>query len=167
MSMALAFIITGLFVGVAMAKDLEQLAWFAGHWRHTGAETVAEAVWLPTAGGTVPGLFRLMRDERAVVHEYILISRHNDRVVLRFQHYRADYSTWETAPIQFELTASERHFARFSNVAPGEGLPDFIEYRLQDDQLSVRLFDREGAPGAGSPIQFHFRRSSSMLETNP
>ena len=77
------------------AVAVAQLNWLAGDWQAADKDGFVQEAWLEPVNGFRSGMFRLFAGERLVVHEYMLIAAEAETVVLRFKHFRADYSTWE------------------------------------------------------------------------
>lgn len=157
--------LTGAFAAPpAFASNLDELGWLAGDWRQTGDSDFAQETWLPPLAGSMPGVFRLVNDGRLVVHEYILIVQEGDRVLLRFKHFNADYSTWEGngPPLTFELSEVRPGFALWKNLSPSDEAPDLLRYERSGDGLSVTVMDDPAEPGAGEPMTFEFRRHADL-----
>lgn len=146
------------------AANLEDLDWLVGDWRQTGETSTAQETWLAPMAGSMPGVFRLVNDGRLVVHEYILIAQEADRVVLRFKHYNADYSTWEGdgPPLTFKLAEASPGYAMWENVSPTAEAPDLLRYQRTGDRLTVTVMDDEANPGAGDAMTFEFRQHADL-----
>ncbi len=123
---------------VARAEDespvtLASLAWLQGDWRGEAFGGEIQEVWLAPAGGMMHGVFRLMVDGRVRISEYLQITEEESGVLMRFAHFRPDYSTVEAAgePLELRLAIASDGHARFEATGPGS--PDRIEYRRQAD----------------------------------
>lgn len=136
-----ALIVVGLLLSlarVARAEDeagvtLASLAWLQGDWRGQAFGGEIQEVWLAPAGGMMHGVFRLEVDGRVRISEYLQIAEEESGVLMRFAHFRPDYSTVEAAGTFLELRlaiAGDGH-ARFEATGPES--PDRIEYRRQSD----------------------------------
>lgn len=125
--------------------------WMAGHW---SAEVpalggTAEEVWLPPAGGSMPGMFRLIRDGRSVVYELILVERESGGTFLRFKHVGPGWRPLEEAPLAYRLTEAGARRAVFRNVDPDppERVPAVVVYeRTHADSLRTELRGSWGEP---------------------
>ncbi len=77
------------------------------------------------------GAFRLVREEKVHVIEYVMITEEEDRIALRFKHFRPDYTTWETdGPLEFTLISATPREAVFHSEVPDQHAPRRITYRL-------------------------------------
>ena len=144
----------------ATGASLDELAWLAGDWRQSGDKSFAQEVWLDPMNGSLPGVFRLIQNGRLIVHEYILIAQEDGRIVLRFKHFNADYSTWEGdgPPLTFVLAEVRPGFAMWQNTAPSDEAPDQLRYERSGDRLTVMVMDDTANADAGEPMTFKFRR---------
>jgi hypothetical protein len=90
--------------------DLSCARFLAGHWLGRSQDLEIEELWLAPKGGVAEGVVRVMKDGAVHTLEYLLITAETDRVLLRFNHFNRDYSTWErNGPIELVLSkASER-----------------------------------------------------------
>ena len=135
------------------------LAWLAEDWQLRDDEGFAQEAWLAPESGYMSGVFRLFSDGRFMVHEYMQIGEEAEGVLLRFKHFRPDYSTWEKdRPLKLELVELRDGYARFENVAPTPEAPDMIEYQRDGDRLAITISDRPG-PDAGEPMVFELARA--------
>jgi hypothetical protein len=140
------------------AAALDPPAWMAGHWSAEVAALggTAEEVWLPPTGGAMPGMFRLVRDGRAVVYELVLIEREAEGTFLRFKHVGPGWRPFEETPLVYLLSASDGSRVVFENVdpAPPERVPSEVIYeRTHPDSLRTEI---RGA--WGDPIVFRLGR---------
>lgn len=112
---------------------LADLAWLEGGWQGEAFGGEIEEVWLPARGAMMHGVFRLVVGGRIRISEYLQITEEEAGVILRFAHFRPDYSMVEPAgkPLELRLTAAADGLARFEGTSP-ESL-DLVEYRRQED----------------------------------
>ena len=83
--------------------------------------------------------FRLMRDGKTSMTEYILVIEEDDGVIMRFKHFNNDYSTWEKeAPNTFRLTEVKDNRAVFIAPDADQRLGHLI-YRVEGDTLYVKV----------------------------
>ena len=127
---------------------IDDLAWLVGSWHGEGLGGRVEEHWTNASGGTMLGAFRLVREEEVHVIEYVMITEEEDRIALRFKHFRPDYTTWEdNRPLEFTLLSVSGREAIFHSEVPDQTSPRRITYRLSDDgELSavVAGSDAEG-----------------------
>lgn len=113
---------------------LEDLSWLAGTWRGEGLGGEFEEHWTTASAGTMLGVFRLAVDGKVQVIEFTLIAEEEERIALRFKHFRPDYSTWEgEQPLDFTLVSVTESEAVFLSEAPDQNAPRRISYSLLED----------------------------------
>jgi hypothetical protein len=97
---------------------LDKLAFLAGHWRCGRGDIVIEEMWLAPAGGVAQASVRLLNRGEIGTIELIVVAAESDRVVMRYNHFCTDYSTWERdGPIELTLTKAEGEEIVFTNLA--------------------------------------------------
>lgn len=113
--------------------SLDAIAWLEGDWRGEAFGGEIQEVWLPAAGEMMHGVFRLVAGGRVRISEYLQITVEESGVIMRFAHFRPDYSTVEGPGsfLELRLTEASDGHARFEATGPGS--PDLIEYRRQED----------------------------------
>ena len=115
-------------------EELSDLSWLVGSWHGDGLGGQMEENWTPAAAGTMLGTFRLVVEGEVRVIEYVLITQEEQRVVMRFKHFRDDYTTWEeNRPLEFTLISISDRQAIFHSEVPEQNAPRRITYRLMDD----------------------------------
>jgi len=129
---------------VSAQHRIEDLGWIAGHWAGTAFDGDAEEGWFAPAGGAMSGVFRLVREDRAVVYELLLIEQDEDEAIhFRFKHVGPGWQPWEDAPLEYRLTGLEGRKATFRTTAaePAEGtLRGFTYERPDEERLIVTLY---------------------------
>ncbi len=135
---------TGL---LASASELD---WLAGHWRGEGLGGICEEVWLPAAGGSLIGTFRLVKDDKVVFYEFLAIVEDAGRLVLRLKHFNPDVTGWEEKDdtVDFRLVELGENEAYFSGLT---------YRRVDSDRLEIFLAMRQ-KDGTLREEAFHFRR---------
>jgi len=144
----------------AAKPALADLSWLAGSWHGEGLGGEIEEHWTDASGGTMLGVFRLVREGKIVI-EYVLITQEDDRVAFRFKHFRPDYTTWEAEhPLEFDLISVSEREAVFHSAVPEQNSPRRITYRLTDDGDLLAIVagsDDEGRLSDGFELQFSRR----------
>jgi hypothetical protein len=122
-------------------EKLTDLSWLVGSWHGDGLGGEMEENWTAAAGGTMIGTFRLVVDGRVQVIEYMMITQEEERIVMRFKHFRDDYTTWEAdRPLEFTLIEISERQAVFHSEVPEQNAPRRITYRLTEDgRLSAEV----------------------------
>ena len=137
-----------LVASTAHAASLEDLAFLVGHWKGDALGGTVEEVWLPAAGNTQHAVFRATSDGAMSFSEFIQVTEEDGEVIMRFEHFRPDYSTWEGdgPPMTLRLVEVGPSHAFFEGM--NDDTPSRIEYVLVDDRLSASV------TGIGKPIEF-------------
>lgn len=113
---------------------MDDLAWLVGSWHGEGLGGEIEEHWTIASGGTMLGAFRLVREKKVHVIEYVMITEEEDRIALRFKHFRPDYTTWEEdRPLEFTLLSVSGHEAVFHSEVLDQNSPRRITYRLSNE----------------------------------
>lgn len=107
--------------------EISALGFMAGHWVSPDNND-AEEVWLAPRAGSMAGSFRVAIPEGHHVLEYLVIQQTETGVVLRFKHYRPDYSTWEQQANVYELTEAENNRAVFVLTSENKNVPQRMIY---------------------------------------
>ena len=74
---------------------VNDFTWIVGHWVGTGLGGHSEEMWMPPAGGALPGSFRQMQDGKVTFYELLTFVERDGSVVLRLKHFNADLTGWE------------------------------------------------------------------------
>ena len=142
----------------SQARDLEDLAWIAGHWGGEAMGGQIEEAWFGPAGRSMSGSFRLVRDDLAIMYELLLLEQDEDgEIYYRFKHVGRGWEPREETPLEFRLTALDGRKATFRNTAPGppeNGLLWFTYESPTDAELRVTIHGSRG----GAPTVLPMRR---------
>jgi hypothetical protein len=138
--------------GGAAKLDLESLAWLEGHWEAAAFGGTVEEVWLPAGGNSQHGVFRLIVDGEMKFSEFLQVTEEDAGVVLRFEHFNPDYTTWEGAGDPMELKLTEASADRLVFEALNEDTPSQIIYLRTEVGMEVTVTGLDGA------IEFKRRR---------
>lgn len=146
--LATALLVILLAVGPP-AGAFEELDFLVGHWSCEALGGTAEEVWLPANGDVMHSVFRLLSGGKIQFSEFVQVTREDGGLVMRFAHFRPDYSTWEgeLPPMTLTLDKAGPGYARFESA--NDRSPD-IEYHLVGEVLEVRV--------SGVDEPFRFRR---------
>ncbi len=77
------------------AAKIGDLAWLAGTWRGAGLGGVNEEYWSAPAGGTMMGMYRLLKDERVVFYELLTLGESAGSLLITLRHFHPDLRGWE------------------------------------------------------------------------
>lgn len=129
---------------------LDDLAWLIGTWRGPGLGGMMEEVWMPPAGGAMPGLFRLVKDDEPIFYEFWAMREIEGTLVLELKHFNPDMTAWEEKDelVRFHLVRMEEDTAYFGGLT---------YQRVDDDTLQIWLAMR-GRDGTTREMDFTLRR---------
>lgn len=119
--------------------QVEDLAWMHGQWQGSGLGGTCYEAWQKPAGGTMMGMFKLVKDAKIVFYEFLVITKNEGRIEMQLKHFTPDMIGWEEKDkfISFKLIKMENQKAYF------EGLT--IEKTSQGTlQIYLTLHDKSG-----------------------
>ncbi|MHC4976962.1 MAG: DUF6265 family protein [Planctomycetota bacterium] len=122
--------------------SIDDLAFFAGHWKGEMFGGVGEEAWMAPDGGCMIGSYRLVSGDKMVFSEYFIIQETDEGIIFRFKHFNNDYTTWEDAkgvpPMTWKLVSLENNTARFDGM--GEQSHEYMVYQLlEDGRLMIKV----------------------------
>jgi hypothetical protein len=119
---------------------VDDLAWLAGSWSGEAFGGTFEETWNPPSGGTMVGMFKLLRNGRPEMYELMRIAEVDGQIVLEVKHFSDDFTAWEAADesVRFPLLEARDGYAAF----------DGLVFERQDDgSIVARLAMRDGDTG--------------------
>ena len=139
---------------------LADVEWLAGTWRGQGLGGVTEETWSAPAGGSMMGMFRLMRGDAVVFYEFMTLVRENGSVVMKLKHFNPDLAGWEDKDkwVTFRLASATPQALFF------EGL---TFRRIDDDSLRIFLAIRDRETGAVREEAFSYERVRAAPAPRP
>lgn len=150
MRFACGLLLAALLVpSTARAASLDDLAFLVGHWKGEAFGGTIEEIWIRPRGDVMHGVFRAVADGAMSFSEFLQVTLENGVVVMRFAHFRPDYSTWEGdgPPLELRLARVTPTSAVFE--ATSTNSPARIEYVLEGpDTLAVTV------QGIDTPLRF-------------
>jgi hypothetical protein len=75
--------------------SVQDLAWIAGHWIGEMDGTIIEERWAEPLGGSMMGMFRLVKDGKARFLEFMTIDPGESGPVLKLRHFHPGLIAWE------------------------------------------------------------------------
>ena len=105
--------------GVAQAQDakaaLTDFTWLAGQWTGPALGGRSEEMWTRPDGGSMQGMYRLVKDGKVVFYELLTLTEKDGSVALRLKHFNPDLTGWEEKATVLEfpllkITTTEAHF---------------------------------------------------------
>lgn len=119
--------------GAPLAKaTLADAAWLVGHWTGEALGGTVEEIWVPAAGGSMLGMFRLIADDRARFYELFALVEVDGGLVLKLKHFHADMTGWEDkdTTVDFALVAHTPDELRFDGMTIRREGPDALTIHL-------------------------------------
>jgi len=95
--------------------NIDMASWLAGNWKGEGFGGIADEIWAQPAGGTMMGMFRLVKDGKVSFSEFEQLIEQDNGLVFRVKHFTGAFVGWEEKDksIDFKLlsaTQNEIHF---------------------------------------------------------
>jgi len=136
------------------AYSLDDLAFLEGHWRG-GEDFIFEETWNSAEGGVMTGMARGVSSGELKVLEYIVASQEEDAVVMRFKHFRRDFSTWEDGgPIVLTLSDAKENDVTFSADPPSETVKSIRYFMTGENTLQADIVLVEDGEEGGFSLVF-------------
>jgi len=127
--------------------SLEHLGWLEGCWDgHSGTRQIEEC-WSEPAGALMLGYGRSIESSGHANFEFLRIAAHQGQVILIAMPGGA-------AETEFEATALEDGFARFTN--PAHDYPRVIEYRREGRELIASIGEAETIDASTTVRRFRY-----------
>ena len=137
------------------AHSLDELAFLEGHWRG-GEDFIFEETWSSAEGGVMTAMARGVSSGELKVLEYIVTAQEGDAVIMRFKHFRHDYSTWEDGgPVVLTLTASAENDVTFTADPPSETVKSVRYWMTDADTLQADIVLIEDGEEGGFSLTFN------------
>lgn len=140
-------------------QNLACAVFLAGHWHGRHGELEIEELWLAPRGGVAEGVVRVMKDGSVHTLEYLVISAEDGRVVLRFNHFNRDYSTWEDdGPIELVLDKADATEMIFIHARAPVRHAAEVGYRLTGPHTMTSWIKSVDGHGAQTRIAFDYSK---------
>jgi len=136
---------------------LTDMKWLVGHWAGEAFGGLGEEMWSPAQAGSMMGMYRLIKDGKPVLYEFLNIVEEHGSLMQRLKHFNADLTGWEekNKTVDFPLVAIEKgavHFDGMSFYPQGDSLTIYLAIEQKDGKVSEQRFlyvRVRGAPEAG------------------
>lgn len=139
---------------------LADVSWIAGRWVGTLDGGTSEEIWRPPAGDSMMGMYRFVKDGKAVFYEFLLIEQGEAGPVMKFKHFSPGLIGWEekdevvTCPL-VKLAPGEAVFERRDDA---KGIFTRLTYtQPAADELSV-LLEKKNKDGSPRRSEFRFKK---------
>ena len=137
------------------AAGLEAMAWLTGRWTGPGLGGRTEETWSAPDAGAMIGTFRLIREDKPVFYEFMMLTMTERGLAMRLKHFNPDMTGWETP----EKFVEFRYVRTADNLVQFEGL---TFRRDSDDRLTIFLALRS-KDGAVREEKFEMTREKLRL----
>jgi hypothetical protein len=89
------------------AATIADMEWYAGRWTGTGLGGFTEEIWSPPRDGAMMGMYRMIKDGKAIFYELLLIVEENGSLAIKLKHFHSDLRGWEERDVsrRFPLVA--------------------------------------------------------------
>lgn len=142
----------------ASPPTLADVAFIAGHWKGDMGGALSEEIWVPPAGDSMMGMWRLVGGGQVKLFEFLNIVQEAEGPVFRLRHFdrlgvgRED----RDKPIVLKLVSLKPREAAFEG-REGAGTVRLTYRRTSDEALSVTL-EKASQP----PQEFTFRLAAPL-----
>ena len=128
---------------------IEDFRWLAGYWRGEGLGGVCEEIWSEPLGGSMIGIFRLLRDGEPVFSEHMRLGPDAQGFALKVKHFTPEFVAWEDREDAVRFPLDE--------LRPREAVFGGLRLRGTDEgdlEVTLRLKNKDGET---RDEVFHFR----------
>lgn len=146
---------------VAGSPEIQRMAWLTGRWVNAEGGEFSEETWSPPYGNSLIGMWRWVREGRAVLFELLTLTAEPEGLVLRLRHFdRQGVGREEKdAPLVLREVRSGRSEATFEGVK--DGRPLRITYRRDGRDALTGIVETGGAAEGEAERQvYRFRRAA-------
>lgn len=109
--------------------SLQDVAWMVGHWRGEALGGISEEIWAPPLGGSMMGVYKLVRDGEIVFYEIMVLAEEEGTLVLRLKHFDPGLIGWEEREevVEFPLVRLGSEEAFYDGMTFRRLGPDTLE----------------------------------------
>jgi hypothetical protein len=116
----LVFLCTASFQVTAESQhsDIKVLRWFSGSWKGEAFGGIAEETWSQPVGGTMTGMFRLIKNGKVAFSEFEEIVEQDNLLIFRVKHFTSAFVGWEDKDksVDFKLLSSTENEVHFDGL---------------------------------------------------
>jgi hypothetical protein len=122
------------------AARIGDVAWIAGHWQGEAFGGMAEEMWSPPFGGSMMGMYKMVKDAAVVFYEFLTIVEDGDSLLLKLKHFDAALNGWEEKDVSIEFplvacSANEVYFDGLTfRLADRDTLEAYVLLKRQDGE---------------------------------
>lgn len=125
---------------------LADVSLLVGHWQGEFLGAMAEEVWLPPAGGSMVGVFRLYKGDKVQFYEIMTLVEEEGSVSIKLKHFHPDLKGWEDKDetVTFRLVKASKEGVWFDGLTYRKNkdgsLQGFIAIREKDGRTTENSF---------------------------
>jgi hypothetical protein len=124
---------------------LADMSWLAGHWTGEAFGGKTEELWTAPSGPNMAGIYRLVKGEKTIFYEIMVVTEENGSLVFRLKHFNADLTGWEekNEVRSFPLVAKREgamHFEGMSFHPAGNKLTIYLAVEHNDKKIEEVTF---------------------------
>lgn len=125
---------------------LADVSLLIGHWRGEFLGATAEEIWLPPAGGSMLGVFRLYKDDKVLFYEIMIAVQEEGSVSLKLKHFHSELKGWEEKDgvVTFRLVKASQEAIWFEGLTYRKhkdgSLRGFIAIHQKDGSVTENSF---------------------------
>ncbi|HWF38425.1 MAG TPA: DUF6265 family protein [Candidatus Acidoferrales bacterium] len=146
--------------------DLSEFAWLVGKWQGNWGPRIAEQVWLGSKAGEMPGLFRVVENDKTLVLELYSLLQTPLGIELRIRHFTPLLVPWEQSAIAILRLTTVGGGAVFENPSSGQPGKQTLIRIDADTYISRTEIASENGNKQVTEIRFH-RVKEPVEETAP
>ena len=149
---SMLFVCTAIFAATVEPQhaNISMVSWLAGTWKGEAFGGIAEEVWSQPIGGTMMGMFRLIKDGKIDFSEFEQIAEQDNLLVFKVKHFTSAFVGWEEKDksVDFKLLSSTENEIRFDGLT-------IIKVDEKTCKLVVTLRDRATGKTKDVEILYH------------
>ncbi|QYK52856.1 MAG: hypothetical protein KF824_11405 [Fimbriimonadaceae bacterium] len=140
---------------IPISAEINQLAFFAGHWQGTRGDAWVEEWWSAPKDDILMGSFRMHSKGKLVFSESIRLSITEKTVEMGLKHFSPDFTGWEekNETTKFALTAIKSNQAIFYHA--DEKGSSWLIYTRDGDEMIASLQRSANTPPESQLFKFH------------
>ncbi len=143
-------VVIALMAAPGFAMDFSKLSWLQGCWSGEGFGGTISECWVKSPDQVYTSVFQLAVDGKLAFTEIVSLAEFDKPGQMRVRHFTPGFEQWESdkgSYQSFELVEIGENYALFKG----------LEYRLDDDRLSVAL-DIRNKDGSATTHRFVLKR---------
>ena len=128
------------------AATIADVGLLVGHWEGEFLGAMAEEFWLPPAGNSMLGAFRLYTEDGVAFYEAMVLMEEEESVSLKLKHFHPDLKGWEEKDevVTFRFVKATEGGLWFEGLTfrkqPDGSLQGFIALRQDDGTVEEESF---------------------------